>query len=73
MTISLAQQIEEIEREIELRAGVYARAVASGKMRQSIAEFHTARIAAACATLKWVQRNEVAIKAALERKTNEAA
>lgn len=38
MKISLAQQIDEIDREIDLRKGVYERQIAAGKMRKSVAE-----------------------------------
>lgn len=65
MNISLAQQIEEIEREIRLRDGVYQRQVAAGKMRQSIADYHMERIKAALKTLQWLRDNEAAVKAAL--------
>jgi len=51
MTVSLTQQIEELERELWLREGVYARQVAAGKMRASVAEFHLARLRAARDTL----------------------
>jgi hypothetical protein len=64
--ISLAQQIEECEREIALRNGVYPRMVSSGKMRQSIADYHMARMKAVLATLEWLQKNEAAIKAKME-------
>ncbi len=50
--ISLAQQIEEVERELGLRKGVYARAIASGKMRQSVADYHMQRLQAVLETLK---------------------
>ena len=61
--VSLSQQIEEVEREIALRKNVYPRMVSSGKMRQSIADYHLARIEAVLATLLWLQTNEAAIKA----------
>lgn len=65
-TVSIRQQIEEVEREIALRANVYPRMVSSGKMRESVAEFHTERIKAVLATLQWLQQNEPAIKARTE-------
>lgn len=52
MTISLNAQIEEVEREIELRNRVYPRYVAMGRMRQSIADLHQARMEAVLATLR---------------------
>ena len=63
--VSISQQIEELEREIGLRVGVYERQVTAGKMRRSVADFHMARIRAAKATLEWLRDNEAAIKAAV--------
>ena len=51
MSFSLHQQIEEVEREIKLRKEVYPRLVINAKMRQSIADFHLARMEAVLATL----------------------
>ena len=51
MIFSLDQQIEEIERELELRRGVYPRMVANRKMRQSVANYHMDRLKAVLATL----------------------
>jgi hypothetical protein len=65
MAISLNQQIDEVRRELEQRKEVYARMVATRKMRQSIAEFQTARMMAVLNTLEWLQRNEAKIKAFL--------
>ena len=62
MTISLAQQIEEIEREIKMRVGVYPRQVSSGKMRQSVADYHMERMKAVLRTLEWLRENEAEIK-----------
>jgi hypothetical protein len=55
MKVSLAQQIDEIDRELGERQRVYANLVASRKMRQSIAEFQVARLQAVRATLVWPQ------------------
>lgn len=52
MIFSLNQQIEEVEREIKLREGVYPRQVASGKMRQSVADYHLDRMRGVLATLQ---------------------
>jgi len=65
LKLSLAQQIEEVARELGLRKQVYPRLVSTGKMRQSVADYHTARMRAALATLEWLQKNEARIKAAL--------
>lgn len=60
MKISLDQQIEEVERELAFRADVYPRQVTSGKMRQSIADYHVARMKAALATLQWLKKHRSA-------------
>ncbi len=68
MKISLAQQIEEVMREISLRNRVYPHQVSTGKMRQSVADYHLARMAAVRQTLEWLQENEEQIKAVLPPK-----
>jgi hypothetical protein len=40
-TFSIEAQIAEVEREIEMRVSVYARQIAAGKMRASVADYHT--------------------------------
>lgn len=62
---SIAQQIEEVERELKLREGVYARSVASGAMRASVAEFHIDRLRAVLATLRWVSEHEGVLRKAI--------
>jgi len=54
---SLAQQIEEVEREIALREKVYPNQVRMGKMRRSVADFHIERMRATLRTLQWVMKN----------------
>lgn len=49
---SLAMQLEEVERELTLRKRVYSHQVASGKMRQSVADYHMGRMQAVAATLR---------------------
>lgn len=66
MKLSLHAQIEEVEREIALRKSVYPRLVASGKMRESVAELHTQRMQAVADTLRWLEANEATIKAKVE-------
>jgi hypothetical protein len=51
MVFSLRQQLEEVEREIELRKRVYPHQVAICKMRQSVADYHMQRIEAVRQTL----------------------
>ena len=63
MAFSIIQQIEEVEREIKLRRDVYPRMVLSGKMRQSIADYHMQRMEAVLRTLEWLRDNEAKIKA----------
>lgn len=52
---SLAQQIEEVQREITLRGRVYPHQVASGKMKQSIADYHMGRMQAVLETLRGIE------------------
>ena len=64
--ISLGAQIEEIDREIRLRQGVYPRQIANGSMRESVAKEHMARLEAARATLAWLLTNETAVRGAVK-------
>ncbi|MDO8837997.1 MAG: hypothetical protein Q7V31_03650 [Parvibaculum sp.] len=52
---SIAQQIEEVEREIELRKRVYERIAASKPREKSTLEYHMARMQAVLATLRKLQ------------------
>jgi len=52
MTVSLDQQIQEVERELVMRKRVYPHQVMSGKMRRSVADFHMERMEAVLQTLK---------------------
>lgn len=58
---SIDEQIAEVGREIGLRKNVYPGMVARGKMEQSEADEHLARMVAAYATLQWVKRNREVI------------
>jgi hypothetical protein len=60
--ISILGQIAEAERELAMRQSVYPRQVAAQKMRQGEAEMLIARQEAIIATLRWVQKNEPAIR-----------
>lgn len=62
MKISLAQQIEEIERELAQRAAVYPRLVAKRAMRQSVADYQIVRLAKVRDTLRWLQEHERTIR-----------
>ena len=63
--ISLAQQIEEVEREIKLRESVFQCYGRSGKMRSSEVEFHIARMKAVLTTLRWLHANDATIRTAV--------
>jgi hypothetical protein len=65
MKHSIGAQIEEVEREIKKRREVYPRLVSRGEMRQSVADMHTDRMVAVLATLRWLESNEVKIKATI--------
>lgn len=54
---NIHQQIEEVERELRLRPGVYQRLVGRGQLRQAEADEHMARLEAALETLKWCRDN----------------
>ena len=58
MTVSLAQQIEEVERELALRSRVYPGFIARGKMRQSLADYHMTRMRAVLQTLQRLAQEE---------------
>lgn len=49
---SLQAQLEEVDRELALRKRVYPHQVSTGKMRQSIADFHMDRMEAVRLTLE---------------------
>jgi hypothetical protein len=53
--VSLREQIEEVERELALRKRVYAGQVYTGKMRQSVADYHMNRMQAVRDTLTRLQ------------------
>jgi lipid II:glycine glycyltransferase (peptidoglycan interpeptide bridge formation enzyme) len=65
-TISLNQQIDEIDREIKMRERVYPHMASSGKERQSVLDYQMARIKAVKATLELFQEYEPEVRAALE-------
>ena len=71
--ISLAQQIEEVEREIKLRKSTFQNYGRTGKMRSSEAEFHLMRMKAVLTTLRWLQANEATIKAAVTKSKQQAS
>jgi hypothetical protein len=59
---SITAQIEEVERELEQRRKVYPSLVKSRGIRQSVADFHVARLEAVRATLIWLKDNETEIR-----------
>ncbi len=60
---SISQQIEEVDRELELRDRVYKGKVHSGAWRASVAEFHMERMRSVKATLEWLRANETDVRA----------
>ena len=62
MKISLAQQIDEIDRELKQRENVYPRLVSTGRLRQSIADYQVERLKAARKTLVWVLENKTELR-----------
>jgi len=53
-SVSLARQIEAVEREVAMRRRVYPRRVADGRMTQRQADTETAAMEAVLATLRGV-------------------
>lgn len=63
---TLADQIAEVAREVGLRVRVYRRRVDEGKMDQAKADRAIEVMSAVELTLRWLQKNEAKIKAALK-------
>ncbi len=64
--ISIAQQIEEVDYELDQRKDVYGRMDARGVPGKSAREFHVTRMRAVKSTLEWLRDNEERIKAKAE-------
>lgn len=71
MAMSLSQQLEEVEYEMQMRRTVYPRLVARGTLRQAEADYHINRMEAVANTLKWLMANEEIIKSAIARTKEE--
>lgn len=67
--IPIADQIAEVERELRLRVGVYEKWIENGRLKQSTADLHMARLTAVRDTLKWLAKNEAVILGAIDAKT----
>lgn len=61
--IPLADQAAEVKRELALRRAVYPGLIAKGRMSESAAQVHMARLIAVEATLEWLARNEPVFRA----------
>ena len=59
---SIRQQIEELEREVELRARVYPNFVRKGSMTPSVAEYHTERLRLRSRRCDGYRRNKTAVR-----------
>jgi hypothetical protein len=62
MRISLRQQIDEVEYELEQRAKVYPNIARSNPSRQSELAYHEDRMRAVLGTLRWLAEHELLIK-----------
>ncbi|MES2694175.1 MAG: hypothetical protein V4773_11935 [Verrucomicrobiota bacterium] len=62
---TLEAQIEEVELELGKRDTVYARLVATHKMKGGESDYRKARMNAVLNTLRWLQRNEARVRAAI--------
>lgn len=56
--ISLAEQIECVDRELKMRARVYPLHMAAGKMTEKLAERETTRMQAVLETLRYLATKE---------------
>lgn len=56
--VPIADQVAEVERELDVRAKAFPHFVARGSKSQAAADREMARMRAALATLKWVERNQ---------------
>lgn len=63
--VSLQAQIDEVSRELTVRASEYGGRVRRGELRASAADMHIDRMRAALRTLQWVQRHQALITAAV--------
>lgn len=73
MTISLNQQIEEVQRELDQRAKVYPRLNAKGTLPRHIGDYQVQRLQAVRTTLQWLKENEKLIKSLLAKVAEERA
>lgn len=63
---NLQDQIAEVEREVGMRVRVYKQRVYDGKMTQEKADRGIEVMSSVGLTLRWLQKNETKIKAALK-------
>jgi hypothetical protein len=63
MTISLNQQLEEIERELTQRTRVYPRLVSRGQLRESVGKYQQQRLFAAGETIRFLNKHRDAFVA----------
>lgn len=68
MTIPLADQIVEVEREIRNRARLYPEWIKRGRLTQPVADQKLAALRAVQSTLTWLERHEHWIKPEAERR-----
>jgi len=66
MKPTLQAQISEVERELAMRKNVYAQRVAGRKMKQEEADLHMTLMGQVLLTLKWLQKNEAVVRAAIK-------
>jgi len=73
MPISLNQQIEEVQRELDQRASVYPRLYAKGTLRTSIGQYQIQRMQAVFETLQWLKKHEAVIRTAIREQASDEA
>lgn len=63
--LSLRGQIDCVRRELRQRQQVYARLVASGRMKSAAADYEIASMERVLRTLQWVERHEPILRQAV--------
>jgi len=66
MTVSLSQQIEEVELELKYRREVYPRLVRDHKKKKTTADYQIIRMEAVLATLRHLYHYEDAVRDAIK-------
>lgn len=66
MTVPIAEQIKEAERELAMRRSAYPKWIEAGRLKQPDADRQIANQEAIIRTLTWLRTNEADIRAGLK-------